>query len=194
MKQTPSILLSIVATLRSWFSNSIGLRMVIVYGVLLFFIASMIGCATQKNAEKYYQKHPEKLAEKCAYEFPVIDSVVVIDSVHFDTLYIETEPLVIKDSFYIQGDTIIKTVTKQCPPHKEVIKTVRHDSIIIRRDRAYETVQQNQLFMEREQNTKLNNEVKDLEKKRNWWRTACLITWALILFYVLGRMKKFIPF
>lgn len=37
-----------------------------------FFI---LGCATQKNAESFYAKHPEQLAASCAEKYPVKDSV-----------------------------------------------------------------------------------------------------------------------
>jgi hypothetical protein len=47
----------------------------LIFYFLLFLTVSAIGCATQRKAEKFYDKHPEKLAEKCATEFPVIPTV-----------------------------------------------------------------------------------------------------------------------
>jgi len=47
----------------------------LIFYFLLFLTVSVIGCATQRKAEKFYDKHPEKLAEKCATEFPVIPTV-----------------------------------------------------------------------------------------------------------------------
>lgn len=44
----------------------------------LLLIALIAGsCATQKNANRYYDKHPEELAELCGDKFPPRDSVGV---------------------------------------------------------------------------------------------------------------------
>ena len=150
---------------------------------LLLLVGS---CTTQKKAEKYFAKHPEKLAEKCANTFPVKDSIVVKDSISFDTLYLQQEPTILKDSFYLKGDTIIRVVTKECPPAVSLIKTVRHDSIIYRRDMARETVLQYQLqdrqklisdYLQtiQDQNKELRKDQETITAK-----TKCII-WLIII-------------
>ena len=74
----------------------------------------MIGCATQRKAEKFYDKHPEKLAEKCATEFPVKDSIIKGDSVIlFDTLWETfTDTLISEPQVVTEIKTVPKIVTK----------------------------------------------------------------------------------
>jgi uncharacterized lipoprotein YehR (DUF1307 family) len=100
----------------------------------------LCGCSHEKQAQKFFAEHPDKLADKCAAIFPVHDSTIVRDSVRFDTLYMEGVPVILRDSFYIKGDTIIKQVIKQCPQSQIITKYVNRDSIIYRRDGAAEAV------------------------------------------------------
>jgi hypothetical protein len=51
--------------LKHMYKKNIGL-------IALFLFA---GCATQKNAEKYYNNHPEELARKCSNVFQATDSI-----------------------------------------------------------------------------------------------------------------------
>lgn len=114
--------------------------------LLIISLFTMLwACNTQYKAEKFYTKHPQKLADKCASTFPVRDSIFVKDSISFDTLYLEQQPIVLKDSFFIKGDTVLRTITKQCPPATSLIKTIRHDSIVIRPDMAKEASLQYQI-------------------------------------------------
>jgi peptidoglycan hydrolase CwlO-like protein len=52
----------------------------------LLLLALILGsCATQRNANKYYDKHPQELAELCGDKFPPRDSIAT------DTVYREAE-------------------------------------------------------------------------------------------------------
>lgn len=86
----------------------------LIFYFLLFLTVSVIGCATQRKAEKFYDKHPEKLAEKCATEFPVKDSIIKGDSVIlFDTLWETfTDTLISEPQVIIETKLVPKTVTK----------------------------------------------------------------------------------
>lgn len=167
----------------------------IIFYFILFIICVMLllSCTTARKATDYMKKHPDIGSEYCKDAFPVLDSVIVRDSISFDTLYLEPLPEIIRDSFYIQGDTIIRTVTKQCPPHQTITKTVRHDSIIIRRDRAFEYVQsdtiKNQAYTIREQAADLNR----VKHGRNLWRIIAIGLMLLIAAYTIGRFKKILP-
>lgn len=95
----------------------------------ILFLLILTGCTTQKKASKYFNNHPDQLAPICAEKFPVKDSLVTRDSIRFDTLFIEGEPVILKDSFYIKGDTVVKVITKECSKVQAIYKTVTKDSI-----------------------------------------------------------------
>lgn len=94
-----------------------------IYLLILFLIYSLTSCTTERKATKYFNNHLEKLAPLCVETFPPKDSTVTKDSIRFDTLYIEGEPVILKDSFYIKGDTVVRVITKECPKVQTVIKT-----------------------------------------------------------------------
>lgn len=175
----------------------------VIAAIILLFIACswLTGCVSQRKAEKFYQKHPEKLAQACSEHFPVKDSSIVRDSVRFDTLFLEGEPVVLKDSFFIKGDTIVKVITKECPKVETIVKTSRHDSIIYRRDIAYEaTLNYKNVSLEREvaQSETKAAAVEDALQKsnegRSKWRKWCLITWAICGAYIGLRIFARLPF
>ncbi len=91
------------------------MKRIFFYFLLFLTVSTMvIGCATQKKAEKFYDKHPEKLADKCATEFPVKDSIIKGDSVvRFDTLWeTYTDTLILEPQVIIETKIVPKTVTK----------------------------------------------------------------------------------
>lgn len=140
--------------------------------LIISLFLSLWSCTTERKAQRFYNENPEKLAALCANEFPVKDSVIVRDSIRLDTLYLETEPTILKDSFYIKADTIVRVITKKCPPAATIVKTIRHDSIIIRRDTAKEAVLIGNNAKCREA---LNIAVNRLEKRNK------TIVWLIIL-------------
>ena len=81
---------------------------------LLFLLIILTGCATQKKADKFYAKHPELLALKCATTYPVKDSIIKGDSVVlFDTLWETfTDTLISEPQVITEIKTVPKIVTK----------------------------------------------------------------------------------
>ena len=81
---------------------------------ILFLLIILTGCATQKKADKFYAKHPELLALKCATTYPVKDSIIKGDSVIlFDTLWeTSTDTLISEPQVIIETKIVPKTVTK----------------------------------------------------------------------------------
>jgi hypothetical protein len=150
------------------------------YVILLFSLLSLASCVTQKKVERFLDNHQEVLAKECAENFAPKDSIIVKDSVHFDTLY--QEGLVIVDTFRIGADTIYRNT--QCPKTQIITKVIRHDSVIYQRDRAAEYVLQDRINKLndytaelnatnerlRGDNDELKGEVKEARHQRNKWR------------------------
>ena len=122
--------------------------------VLLVILSS---CATQKKAEKFYDKHPEKLAEKCATTYPVKDSIIKGDSVIlFDTLWETfTDTLISEPQVVTEIKTVPKIVTKWV--------TIR--DTIIRENTARVAVLGSQIAKLNEANRNLVESNADLSQK-----------------------------
>lgn len=115
--------------------------------VLSLLIGCLQSCLTPEKAKSFLERK-NKLAEICADEFPVRDSLVVRDSVSFDTLYIEdpgyqfVNPIYRVDTSFGNTTPIgiydnASPLTPLTSPKKMVItKTVRHDSLIYRENTA----------------------------------------------------------
>lgn len=143
---------------------------------LLFLTVSVIGCATQRKAEKFYDKHPEKLAEKCATEFPVKDSIIKGDSVIlFDTLWETFTDTLISEP---QVVTEIKTVPKI------VTKTVVVRDTIIRENTAKVAVLSSQIAKLNEANRVLSEKTHELSQERDTFKHE-MNKWRLRFFLLL---------
>lgn len=163
----------------------------LIFYFLLFLTVSVIGCATQRKAEKFYDKHPEKLAEKCATEFPVKDSIIKGDSVIlFDTLWETFTDTLISEP---QVVTEIKTVPKI------VTKTVVVRDTIIRENTAKVAVLSSQIAKLNEANRVLSEKTHELSQERdtfkherNKWRLRFfLLLFGVVLAYALKvKMTK----
>lgn len=160
---------------------------------ILMALLLLAGCMTARKAEDYL-KSKNKLAEVCATNFPVHDSTYTKDSIAFDTITKAGEPVFLRDSFYIVGDTIVKTVYKQCPAQQTITKTVMHDSIIIRENTARVAALQQQLTDEKIKNGIISAQLNDTKAGRSKWRMWCLITWSLCGLYGFLKFKRLIPF
>lgn len=123
----------------------------------LFISALLISCATQRNAERFYSKNPDKLASKCATEYPVKDSIIKGDSVVlFDTLWETfTDTLISEPQVVTEIKTVPKTVTK----------TVVVRDTIIRENTAKVSVLGSQIAKLNEANRKLVESNADLSQK-----------------------------
>ena len=49
--------------------------LLLILSAILAVAGAFSSCATQRNAEKFYDKHPEELAKTCAIEYPVVSTV-----------------------------------------------------------------------------------------------------------------------
>lgn len=106
----------------------------IVWVILLL----LTGCSVEKKSQRkaaYLIAH-DKLDDICARVYPIHDSVITKDSTHFDTLYVENNPIIKTDTVY-KNDTVFITQTVKCPPEKVITKTV-HDSVFIYRTNTAE--------------------------------------------------------
>lgn len=181
-------------------------RLIIVLVSVALFFSS---CMTPQKAVSYLKKK-NLLSDTCAANFPVKDSIVVRDSVSFDTLYLETLPEDVID--FSKEDSVVKQQVRTQVKTILVTKTVRHDSIIIRRDIAHESVldkqisKQNFLIIEQDKTIAVK-EAKIAEQKgtisqknrfifKMWLLIALLV--AVIfrkpLFNLINPIKKIYPF
>lgn len=150
--------------------------------ILIIFLLS--GCLSQKKVQRYLNENPQTAAEYCAEEFPVKDSVYVKDTVVlYDTLYLQGVPLY--DTLTIKGETII--IKRVCPPTKVITKTVRVDSIIIRRDIAQETSLRLTVKILSSSNELLLSERNTYKEKAT---TRGLYLWGLIALLGLWILRK----
>lgn len=129
-------------------------------------------------------------AAYCAERFPVKDSIITNDSVHYDTLYIESEP---KIETEVISDTVFRTLF--FPGTTQFItKTVYKDSIIYKRDIARETDLSNQL---RDALTVNKDAIAQRDKQKHlkvrymWWAggLALFIILYLVIGYYLGKLR-----
>lgn len=154
--------------------------------ILLLFASCNVEKRTQKKVA-WLIAH-DKLDDVCARVYPVRDSIVVKDSVSFDTLYLENE-VYLRDTVFREGQTIYRE--KKCPPVTVVTKTVTKDSIIYRRNTAEEERLKGEILI-KENNLIVKDETINKQQakidKNDWWKTACLITWFTML---LGFVFRF---
>jgi len=156
---------------------------------ILFLLIILTGCATQKKADKFYAKHPELLALKCATTYPVKDSIIKGDSVIlFDTLWETfTDTLISEPQVIIETKLVPKTVTKWV--------TIR--DTIIRENTARVAVLGSQIAKLNEANRNLVELNADLSQKlvrisderdtfKHERNNARLLNWILILAIGLG--------
>lgn len=149
------------------------------YLSLTFLLFLIVGCATQRKAEKFYSNHPEKLAEKCATEFPVKDSIIKGDSVIlFDTLWETfTDTLVSEPKVVTEIKTVPKIVTK----------TVVVRDTIIRENTARVSVLNSQIAKLNEVNRYLSEKTHELSQERDTFkheRNKWRLRFFLLLFGV----------
>lgn len=96
----------------------------------------LLSCVTFQKAEKKLDSSPLESARYCSLRFPIKDSIVVRDSVRFDTIY-STDTIVYNDNSEWGLDTISQGTTLSPPPitkivTKTIVKTVTKDSLIYR--------------------------------------------------------------
>ena len=143
---------------------------------ILFLLIILTGCATQKKADKFYAKHPELLALKCATTYPVKDSIIKGDSVIlFDTLWETfTDTLISEPQVIIETKIVPKTVTKWV--------TIR--DTIIRENTARVAVLSSQIAKLNEANRVLSEKTHELSQERDTFKHE-MNKWRLRFFLLL---------
>lgn len=141
-------------------------------------------CSTEKKAQKktaWLIAH-DKLDDVCARVYPIRDSVITKDSIHFDTLIVETAPEIKTDTVY-KNDTVFITQSVKCPPAKVITKTV-HDSVFVYRTNTAEIDRVKGQVLAKEGQIKQKDDIIIKQQqnidKDNWWKVAAIITWCLV--------------
>lgn len=169
-----------------------------VFWVLLVVLIGIIlaSCSVERQAQRktaWLIAH-DKLDDVCARIYPPKDSLVVRDSVSFDTLYVENE-VIYYDTVYRDGQMVV--ISKPCPPHQVITQTIRKDSLIYRTNTAeVDRMKGEVLEVQRQLKDKDSIIIKQQQNldKDNWWKVACIITWALVgmggILWVVLKLKK----
>lgn len=165
--------------------------------ITILFAVLLAGCMSVQKATNYLEKKGE-LPKICATKYPVQDSKIIIkERITVDTVL---------GTSYIYVDTSGKP--KPCPPSKTITKTIVRDSIIYRRDKAYEQVQSDSIYLLNTINDKQNELIKgqdstiklqekmitEYKKGKREWQWKAWITWigivGVIAILIFWRAKK----
>jgi hypothetical protein len=163
---------------------------VLSYAALILYCAMFLGgCSIDRQAQKreaWLIAH-DKLDDICARVYPNMDSTIVID--RMDTLYKDGPEIYLKDTIYQQGDTVVKVITKKCPPVQVITKY--RDSIIYRNNTAEEQRLKGEVLAKEAQikakDDTINKQQTKIDKE-DWWKMACLITWFAIVLGIVTRL------
>ena len=144
-------------------------------------LALLTSCSSINKARKTLDNNPQEAARYCADKFPVRDSVVYKDSVHFDTLLIGETYF---DTILVQcPDTVIKVVTKVEP--KTIVKTVTQIKEVYRENTA-KVEEWRLMFFDAEK--KMLNAIDKYNKEqaeKKIWKAAAR-KWKWLLFALVG--------
>lgn len=152
--------------------------------LLLILALLFTSCHPLKKALRVARENPNEFSGFCAETFPVGEIVTVKDSVRFDTLYLQSDPVI---EYQTVNDTVYKMIKSPGTTYF-VTKTVTHDSLIIKRDRAAEKtleLQRDNLIVS---NKDIISQRDGFKKGRDWWRIACLITWTIVGLWIVWKV------
>lgn len=155
--------------------------------LFLVVVSVVLSCTNQRKVQRWNNEHPQEAAQYCADQFPAKDSISIVDSVHFDTLYVENET-VLRDSFYILGDTVVKIVDKKCQPAQVITQHHTKSVYVLRVDSAAHAALRLAANKEQAARQKAEQKLMAAKDKLNWWKIACIITWSLLAVIFLGRI------
>ena len=146
------------------------------------FLLLVIGCSTEKKIAKAKDTLNKYDAGSgyCASAFPCRDTGYVLEKTVFDTVTLQGEVYTITETV---NDTVYLT---RLLPGKVVTKTITRDSIIIRRDGAIEAVFRGQVSQLAKTNGRLVNEKDGYKNKAGRWRGYALLTWGILLAFIVG--------
>lgn len=157
----------------------------IVWIVILSILAvSFFSCLTPQKAVGYLKKK-HLLADTCAANFPVKDSLITRDSISYDTLIVG-EPFYIFDTVEVGGVPII--IKEKCPPSQIITRTVYKDTTVWKKDMAQITALegvvkklQSQVDKKTGENTVMKEKVKGKNKIILWLVIALIVLMIWIL-------------
>ena len=152
--------------------------LVLLFLVMVGFVATFSSCTTAHKASKYYDKNRPKALNYCFTRFPPKDSIHEVIRYEEGELRIDTV-----DNTHI--DTIVNTVTNE----KEVIKyktitktktdTVYTDKVITQTDTKAVELLRNAKEQIASKNKAIN--------KRNTWVLGLSLSWLLLILILLVR-------
>lgn len=158
----------------------------IVWAILLLLTACSVEKKTQRKVA-YLIAH-DKLDDVCSRVYPNHDSVVTKDSISFDTLFVESDPELIRDTIY-KGDTVF--ISSKCPPVQIITKVIYRDSIIYRTNTA-EVERLKGVILEKEKVIAQKDDIIIRQQvkidKNDWWKTACILSWCAMLLGIVFRL------
>ena len=163
---------------------------IIVFALLsiavVFMLIGFMSCNPVKKAQRIMDSNPAKSAEYCAVRFPSKDSIVIRDSVHFDTLYNE---YVYIDSIEVKGDSVFVYKVKEVP--KLVTKTVTKVREVYRENTAKLRVCEDEKAVLATKAANLFTQKEAAEAEADKWRkTARSRFWWLLL--VIGGVAGYV--
>ncbi len=157
--------------------------------IALFFFLS---CNTPQKAMQTLDQNPKDAAKYCADKYPVKDSIIVKDSVSFDTIYVG-EDVVFDTVYENRTDTVVRVITKTLPA-KVVTKTVTQVKEVFRENTARVTHLEISLADCNKQVGELIEDAKEkagkisaLKKERNKWR---LYFFVLLFTTIAWKFRK----
>jgi hypothetical protein len=155
---------------------------------LLLLLIILTGCATQKKADKFYAKHPELLALKCATKYPVKDSIIKGDSVvRFDTLWETfTDTLISEPQVIIETKLVPKTVTKTVVVRDTIIRE-NTAKISVLGSQIAKLNEANRILSEK--NAEISQERDGYKDQRNKWKFRFFLLLAIVGFGYALKVK-----
>lgn len=167
-----------------------------VLGAILFIWVLILfsSCSVERQAQRktaWLIAH-DKLDDVCARIYPVRDSLIIRDSIRTDT--VTAEPVIIIDSVQCNKTDSVVYVKVKCPPAKTITQVIRRDSIIYQRSTAEEDRLKGEIIRVQTQLAQKDQIIINQQQKidkNDWWKTACLVTWGVVL---LGFVFRFFVF
>ena len=148
-------------------------------------------CSPQRKIEKAVEtlKKYDVLDDTCAANFPVRESIVIKDTVLYDT--VTGEAVIIIDTIpCTDGKPVI--TEKKCPPHQVITKTEWKERTVWKENTARVSALQGQNKAYENRVSTLTAE-RDLAKQgRSKWRLRFFILLGIVLAYI--ALRFFTPF
>lgn len=168
------------------------LKCIAIFLLLYFILLVFNSCNSLKKTQRYLFEHPEFASGYCAEQYPVKDSIVVRDSVSYDTTYFDRgETSITSQPFSIDSSESVTYGTgmfRSIKPDtvrtiKMITKTIRKDSVIWKDNPAKEKRLQLALEYCQGNNNDLLKQYNDQQKVLALWKgkAKTRFWWILLL-------------